>query len=107
MRHSKIWHSHSAVVAGFRGKRYPSSLGTTAKALLLSTTVFCGLANGIVPTLAQDTRRAVTGEAATTNGTVLQTITVQGDSATGPDQGIVAKRSRSASKTDTAIIETP
>ncbi|WP_438754212.1 TonB-dependent siderophore receptor [Pararhizobium sp. O133] len=40
--------------------------------------------------------------------TVLETITVVGgENARGPDQGIVAKRSRGASKTDTSIRETP
>lgn len=41
--------------------------------------------------------------------TALETITVEGgvDSARGPDRGIVAKRSRSASKTNTSLRETP
>ena len=41
--------------------------------------------------------------------TALQTITVEGgdDNPKGPDQGIVAKRSLSGSKTDTSIRETP
>lgn len=41
--------------------------------------------------------------------TALQTITVEGgeDNPKGPDQGIVAKRSLSASKTDTSLLETP
>lgn len=41
--------------------------------------------------------------------TALETITVEGgvDTGRGPDQGIVAKRSRSASKTNTSLRETP
>ncbi|WP_411032729.1 TonB-dependent siderophore receptor [Shinella sp. BYT-45] len=41
--------------------------------------------------------------------TTLETITVEGgqDTGRGPDKGIVAKRSRSASKTNTSIRETP
>lgn len=38
---------------------------------------------------------------------LLDKITVEGESATGPDDSIVAKRSRSASKTDTPLLETP
>lgn len=43
------------------------------------------------------------------NTTSLETIEVdaRGESATGPDNSIVAKRSRGASKTDTTLIETP
>jgi iron complex outermembrane receptor protein len=43
------------------------------------------------------------------SATVLQTITIQGDGATsdGHTQGIVAKRSRAASKTDSSLLETP
>ena len=50
---------------------------------------------------AQEPGVAVSGE------TVLQTIVVEGEGASGPDRGIVAKRSRSASKTDMSILETP
>lgn len=39
--------------------------------------------------------------------TVLETITVEGESATGPDNSVVAKRSKGASKTDTSLRETP
>lgn len=41
------------------------------------------------------------------NETVLGTIVIQSEGPAGPDQGIVAKRSRIASKTDTSILETP
>jgi iron complex outermembrane receptor protein len=39
--------------------------------------------------------------------TTLQPIVIQSESPKGPDEGIVAKRSTSASKTDTALRETP
>ncbi|TKT74280.1 TonB-dependent siderophore receptor [Aquamicrobium sp. LC103] len=39
--------------------------------------------------------------------TVLDTLVVEGESARGPDGGIVAKRSISASKTDTPVREIP
>lgn len=41
--------------------------------------------------------------------TALETVTVEGgqDTGRGPDQGIVAKRSRSATKTNSSIRETP
>ena len=44
-----------------------------------------------------------------TGATALETITVDGgtDSGRGPDQGIAAKRARSASKTNTPLRETP
>lgn len=64
---------------------------------LLGTTLLCSIHPVIA--FAQD---AANG--ATTN---LGTIVIQGESATGPVQGVVAKRSRSASKTDTSIRETP
>lgn len=107
MRNSKIWQTHQAATAEFRGKRFRLSVRMTAKAILLSSTVFAGLVGTITPASAQDARGVKSSETSGANGTVLETITVQGDSATGPDQGLVAKRSRGASKTDTAIIETP
>ncbi|UDF31834.1 UNVERIFIED_ORG: TonB-dependent siderophore receptor (plasmid) [Roseateles sp. XES5] len=64
--------------------------------LWLASTVVLAATAAANPTWAQDT-------------TTLQTITVEGgeDSGRGPDQGIVAKRSRSASKTNTPLHETP
>ena len=52
---------------------------------------------------------AGTARAQDAEATALETITVQGgqDKGRGPDQGIVAKRSRSASKTNTPLLETP
>jgi iron complex outermembrane receptor protein len=44
-------------------------------------------------------------EAATVLGTI--TIDAKGDSPTGPDLSIVAKKSRAASKTSTSLLETP
>lgn len=38
---------------------------------------------------------------------VLDTIVIEGESTTGQDQGIVAKRARGASKTNTSLLETP
>lgn len=59
-----------------------------AYAVLLATTVLCSNA-----VLAQDIE--------------LDTIVIAGDSDVGLDTGLVAKRSRSASKTDTTLAETP
>ncbi|WP_411033689.1 TonB-dependent siderophore receptor [Shinella sp. BYT-45] len=49
------------------------------------------------------------GAIAADGATVLETITVEGrgESAWGPVEGIVARRSGTASKTDAALIETP
>lgn len=47
------------------------------------------------------------GGAVTDGSTVLQTITVQGESAWGPVDGYVAKRSATGTKTDTPLIQTP
>ncbi|MET3792868.1 TonB-dependent siderophore receptor [Aquamicrobium terrae] len=66
-------------------------------AVLLASTFICGVAG--VPALAQ--------EASADSPVVLDTVTVEGESPVGPDQGIVAKRSRAASKTDTSLRETP
>ncbi|MDX3974264.1 TonB-dependent siderophore receptor [Shinella sp.] len=64
------------------------------------------LASGVAFALAGLAAPATAQDAGTTT---LQTITVDSgeDNAKGPDQGIVAKRSLSASKTDTSIRETP
>ena len=68
--------------------------GRTAKGLLLASTM---IASGTFPAplIAQDT--------------TLETITVESgaDNPKGPDKSIVAKRSLSASKTDTSLHETP
>lgn len=39
--------------------------------------------------------------------TTLAPIVLNGEGPMGPDQGLIAKRTRSASKTDTSILETP
>lgn len=66
---------------------------------LFATTVLCGTSIGApLPAWAQDN---------TAQTTTLDPILIQGESATGPDKGVVAKRSRSASKTDTPLRETP
>ncbi len=64
------------------------------------------LASGVALALTSLAGPAAAQDAGTT---ALQTITVDSgeDNAKGPDQGIVAKRSLSASKTDTSIRETP
>ncbi|HEV7247041.1 MAG TPA: TonB-dependent siderophore receptor [Shinella sp.] len=64
------------------------------------------LASGVAFALAGLAAPAAAQDAGTTT---LQTITVDSgeDNAKGPDRGIVAKRSLSASKTDTSIRETP
>ena len=73
-------------------------VGRHLRASLLGSTLLCSLYS--VSAQAQDT-------VTTNRDTVLNPIVIQGESATGPDQGIVAKRSRSASKTDTSLRETP
>lgn len=55
-----------------------------------------------MPASAQQAQGTASGDAIE-----LNKVTVEGESAIGPDQGIVAKRSRAASKTDTSIRETP
>jgi iron complex outermembrane receptor protein len=64
------------------------------------------LASGVALALTGLAAPAAAQDAGTT---ALQTITVDSgeDNAKGPDQGIVAKRSLSASKTNTSIRETP
>ncbi|MND53217.1 Ferrichrome-iron receptor precursor [compost metagenome] len=47
------------------------------------------------------------GNVAADGSTVLDTITVQGESAWGPVNGIVATRSATGTKTDTPLIEVP
>jgi iron complex outermembrane receptor protein len=68
------------------------------KRLWLASTVVLAVTAVADPTLAQDA-----------GTTTLQAITVDGGEGNpkGPDQGIVAKRSLSASKTDTSLRETP
>src|SRR5690606_21865081 len=68
------------------------------KRLWLASTVVLAVTAVAGPTLAQDA-----------GTTTLQAITVDGGEGNpkGPDQGIVAKRSLSASKTDTSLRETP
>ncbi len=65
---------------------------------LLATTVLC--ATLPVWALAQQ----ASGE---DGATALKPIKVERDSPRGPDDGIVAKRSRAGAKTDTPLIETP
>jgi iron complex outermembrane recepter protein len=68
-------------------------------ALLLTTTVLYGASLVLsVPVQAQDNPSATTA---------LSPIVIEGESAVGPDNSIVAKRSRGASKTDTSLLETP
>lgn len=65
----------------------------------LATTVFCAACGSLVAVSA--------GAQQAQADTTLNAIVVSGESARGPDQGMVAKRSRSASKTDTSLLETP
>jgi iron complex outermembrane receptor protein len=67
--------------------------------MLAASTMLCAVAGLAGVALAQDAASA----------TALETITVDGgaDTATGPDQGLVARRSLGASKTDSSIRETP
>lgn len=68
--------------------------------VLLATTMWCGSAL-IVPPSAKAQDADGGGQ------TTLQPITVDGESATGPDEGVVAKRSRVGTKTDATLRETP
>ncbi|MDR6287830.1 MULTISPECIES: TonB-dependent siderophore receptor [Inquilinus] len=71
--------------------------------MLLTTTFLVAVGGSAVP-------QAEAQEApAASDGMVLAPIVVtgQGETATGPVQGFVAKRSASATKTDTPLIETP
>lgn len=67
--------------------------------LLASTILSAALGSGMAGALAQ--------EADATDVTRLERLTVEGEPVRGPDQGVVAKRSASASKTDTPLLETP
>lgn len=80
---------------------------------LLASTMIAGLSTSLATTamsqdgVGVDGRRATQSDAA--NATELQTIVVNGagQNPVGPDDGIVAKRSLGASKTDTTLLETP
>ena len=81
---------------------------------LLATTIVAGLPFSMATgAMSQDISRTARVENETASGasgaTVLQTIVVSGSDSRprGPDGGIVAKVSRSASKTDTTLLETP
>lgn len=65
----------------------------------LATTMLCGAAFA-----APGAARAQDSQ---TEATRLAPIVIQRDSATGPDKGVVARRSRTAAKTDTSLRETP
>ena len=54
-----------------------------------------------------DTARAASPDASADGAIALDTIEVQGESAWGPVQGLVATRSATGSKTDAALIEIP
>ncbi|NKW81792.1 TonB-dependent receptor plug domain-containing protein [Ochrobactrum pecoris] len=58
-------------------------------------------------TVAISTPAAGSGNISADGSTVLETITVQGESAWGPVDGIVAKRSATGTKTDTPIEKVP
>ena len=75
-----------------------------ARARLLATTILCATLSALaLPAHAQQDAAASEQD----DATVLDTLTVDGESARGPDQGIVARRSASASKTDTPLREIP
>src|SRR5690606_29466087 len=83
--------THTSIVR--RGPSVPFPTAYVA-ALLASTAL---LVVPAPPALAQDGAQATT----------LPTVVIEGESATGPDNSVVAKRSRSASKTDTPLVEIP
>lgn len=72
------------------------------RARLLASTVLCAMFAW--PALAQQDAASAQAEE---GATVLRTLTVEGEGARGPDEGIVARRSASASKTDTPLREIP
>ncbi len=91
------------VTAGRRGirKRSNGLCAKLASLLVVSTAIGAG-ASGLAFSQEQSANPA-------TNPTVLSTITINADSdsPTGPDNSIVAKRTRTASKTNTSLLETP
>ena len=76
------------------------------RARLLASTLLCA-AWGVLAMPAQAQQDAAASVRDEGSATVLETLTVEGEGARGPDQGIVAKRSTSASKTDTPLREIP
>ncbi|MBR7653501.1 TonB-dependent siderophore receptor [Brucella oryzae] len=91
------------VTARRRGirKRSTGLCAKLASLLVVSTSIGAG-ASGLAFSQEQSANSA-------TNPTVLSTITINADndSPTGPDNSIVAKRTRTASKTNTSLLETP
>lgn len=88
---------------GFTGRATPEQV--LAKILEGSGLSYSFPDRGTVAISVPDARSG--GGVSADGSTVLETITVEGESATGPVDGLVAHRSSSSTKTDTPLIQTP
>jgi iron complex outermembrane receptor protein len=99
------WFGTGTIVGDTDILQVQSSMGAKRRSLLLASTVICGVCGAFVlPANAQQSGDAASASTADSSVTTLDTVVVEGG---GSGTGIVAKRAKSASKTDTSILETP
>lgn len=93
------WFGAETIVRGTGILRKHSLAGSKGHSLLLASTIICGF-HAVIASQAY-------AQQAEPSETTLGEVVVEGEGTGGAGTGIVAKRSKAASKTNTSILETP